>query len=172
MLIQLGARRESLDVLDLLLDCHAKIRRFIGIAKRLAVGDSNNLVDIADAAGAIARYFSEAFVLHVADETELLLPRLVGRDGHVDEALAMMQQDHVAHAGHVAALTALCTKLRDEPARLPELAPELRVVLSELDADLETHLRMEETLIFPMLDSVGAEDKRLIMASMRDRRGV
>lgn len=172
MLVTLGARRDSLDVIDLLLDCHTKIRRFIGIAQRMAGATSSNLDDIRTAAGGIARYFAVAFPLHVADENELLLPRLVGRFAHTDRALSYMREDHADHAALVDSLTKLCVGVRDEPQRLAELAPELRTVLAELAPLVEQHLAMEEADIFPVLRFLAADEKQAIVAAMRQRRTV
>jgi hemerythrin-like domain-containing protein len=170
MIVQLGARKGSLDVIDLLLDCHAKIRRFVGIARRMAAGDSTNVDDIRSAAGAIARYFSVAFPQHVADENDLMLPRLFGRDAETDARLARMRDDHAEHARFVDELVSICTTLRDDPVRLAEVAPELRRVVSELEVVFEAHLVMEESEIFPRLASLEIDVRRALVAAMRERR--
>jgi hemerythrin-like domain-containing protein len=169
MLVQLGSRRDSLDVFDLLLDCHAKIRRFIAIASQLATTRSTNTDDIRSAAGGIVRYFSQAFPLHVADENELVLPRLVGRAAAVDDALERMRSDHADHAALIAELTTLCTTVRDAPTRP---GPALAGVVRELDALIEPHLVLEETTIFPALRLLDEEERQTIMTAMRARRNL
>jgi hypothetical protein len=40
MLVQIGSSKESEDVVDLLLQCHQRIRHFLGLASRLAQRDT------------------------------------------------------------------------------------------------------------------------------------
>src|SRR6516164_5551174 len=84
MLIQIGPSKENSDIVDLLSECHDRIRAFTGLAGRLASSGSVSDNEIRDAAGQLVRYFSESLPLHVADEEESILPRLRGRSTPLD----------------------------------------------------------------------------------------
>jgi hypothetical protein len=79
MLIKIGPQKEISDIVDLLLECHERIRSFIGLAGRLANCGPVSDTEVSDAAARVVRYFSESLPLHVADEEESILPRLLGR---------------------------------------------------------------------------------------------
>ena len=78
MLLTIGRRRQAVDLPDLLLDCHERIRHFSTLAVRLAREDASDDERRGVAAG-VARYFEQALPLHVRDEDESILPRLRGR---------------------------------------------------------------------------------------------
>src|SRR5690242_6505881 len=102
------------DVFDALLDCHARIRTFLGLARRLAGDDPATETETRDAAAAVERYFTVALPLHVLDEDESLLPRLRGRNADLDLAIALMHGEHLDHKGTIARLASLCGRVRAE----------------------------------------------------------
>src|SRR5262245_31350447 len=110
MLVRLGERRPSSDLVDLLLACHERIRRFTAMAARLAATSAPD-AEVRDVAGQIRRYFAESFPLHLADEDEQLAPRLAGTSAEVDAALAQMTTEHATHAPLVARVLAICSTL-------------------------------------------------------------
>jgi iron-sulfur cluster repair protein YtfE (RIC family) len=168
MLVSIGSRREGGNVVDLFLDCHARIRRFAALAVRLPAGPDPT--EIATTAAAIRRYFAEALPLHVADEELEVHPRLAGRDPAVDAALATMSAEHAEHEPAVARLIAVCTTLAAEPARLAALAPELTTLATDLVARFETHLVLEESVIFPALRALPAADLETLRLAVHARR--
>jgi hemerythrin-like domain-containing protein len=172
MLVQLGKRNETLHVVDLLVECHGRIRRFLGIARQLAEVREPTTDVVRDTAGQVRRYFSEALPLHIADEDDQVSQSLRGHSDSVDEALDKMSQEHVHHEVLVARLIDVCTLLQREPERLEELAMELRDAAVLLQAAFEPHLAREETVIFPALRTLPASDLDAIKAAMRDRREV
>src|SRR6185503_861481 len=94
MLVSLGSPRgDERDVVDALLACHERIRRFSAMAVRIADAGGATELEIRDAAAAVRRYFAEALPLHVADEDEDLAPLLAGRDPAIDAALATMSAE-------------------------------------------------------------------------------
>jgi len=55
-----GERREPQDVVDHLLACHERIRRFGALALRLPAAGGTPAGELAEAASSVARYFTEA----------------------------------------------------------------------------------------------------------------
>ncbi|BDG09965.1 hemerythrin domain-containing protein [Anaeromyxobacter paludicola] len=151
MLTRLGARPAEGDLVDLLLDCHQRIRTFTELAARLAAAERPAPDEVRDAAARVHRYFSEALPLHARDEEESILPRLEGRDAAVDRALSEMRAEHAAHEEPVGAVLALCAALRDDPSRHAELAPALARAAAGLRGHFERHLEAEERVIFPAI---------------------
>ncbi len=138
------------DVVGLLRECHGRVRRFLDIAERLARprADSSES-EVAEAATALHRYFSQALPLHVRDEEETLAPRLKGQAPAVDEALGAMQEEHSAHEAILQEFLMLIAALVAEPARLETLEQELSSITTKLRAQLGAHLEAEERILFP-----------------------
>ncbi len=172
MLVQLGQRSNSGDVVDLLSECHGRIRHFLELASRLAATPEVEPVVVQATAGQVRRYFAEAFPLHLSDEDELIAPRLRGRSSRIDDALARLHADHVAHEPLVGAVIEVCTALRREPRRLDARAAELAAAAAALRSALEPHLLLEEREIFPALRTLPAQEREAIKRGMRDRRDV
>ena len=116
MLIKLGAGRggpaggdETL--VEVLMACHARIRRFTALAITLAAPAtaSRPAAEIADGADAVRRYLAVALPLHIADEDASITPRLLAHDPALGPALDRMHAEHEAHAP-------LLTALRDTPS--------------------------------------------------------
>lgn len=170
MLISLGKRTHTPHVVDLLVECHGRIRRFLEITRRLAQTQSPSNEHIAETAGQIRRYFAEALPLHIADEDELVERFLRGRSELVDDALDKMTKEHAHHAPLVDRIVELCAILQRQPERLEALAVELRDVAVLLEAAFEPHLAREETVIFPALRTLAASQLDAIKTGMRERR--
>ncbi len=145
-----GPRREG-GVVDLLLECHGRIRKFSNLAVAIAERDDVPPEEVATVCADVERYFTLALPLHVRDEEESLLPRLYGRDAEVDRALAAMASQHVEHGALISRLVALAAALHADPARLAELAGDLAAVAVPLERELAAHLEHEETVVFPAI---------------------
>ena len=171
MLLQIGRRQHEPELVDLLTECHKRIRSFLDLAHRVATTPGLHPDDISGAAAQVHRYFTGAFPLHMADEDELLLPRLRGREAALDAALDRMQADHEEHADLVEHLVALCDELMRDPRRLAARTRELGETVDELTLGLEAHLSLEELVIFPRLDRLSAVERAAIRREMRARRG-
>ncbi len=171
MLNPIGSPRPAEGIVDLLLDCHARIRSFSDLAVRLGEAASPSPAEVADAAARVRRYFVEALPLHARDEEESVLPRLAGRDPVVDAALVAMHRDHLGHGVVLDPVLALCADLMGAPERHAELAPALAEAGRILRAHFEAHLASEEGTIFPALARVVPEDERRLMVDeLRARR--
>jgi iron-sulfur cluster repair protein YtfE (RIC family) len=171
MLVSLGQRRSADDVVDLLLECHGRIRAFLGHARRLAATPGAPVAEAQELAGRVRRYFVEAYPLHVADEDELVIPRLVDRGPDVDAALAAMHAEHRAHDEHVARLVALCAAIEAAPGDLAATAGALAEAVDALAAQVDPHLALEERVIFPALRALPQAERDEIRAGMKRRRG-
>ena len=172
MLDQIGAARPAGDIVDLLLDCHVRIRRFTDIALRLGAARGAPPAEVAEAAAAVHRYLSEALPLHAQDEEESLLPRLAGKDPDVDRALVEMHRQHEMHGPILDRVVTLCATLAATPERHGELADELAGAARALRDHFDGHLAPEEETIFPAIRRIlGDEERAAMVRELRARRG-
>jgi iron-sulfur cluster repair protein YtfE (RIC family) len=168
-----GSAATGGDVVDALLDCHARIRSFTALAERLASATGSSLAEVRDAAEGVHRYFELALPLHAEDEERSILPRLAGRDAAVDRELAAMRREHGEHGDAVARVLTACAVLRRDPAALPRVGASLAEAARGLAAHFEEHLAREERVIFPALRSyLAPAEQDAIRAEMKARRGV
>lgn len=170
MLLQIGQRRAPQGLVDLLLECHVRIRRFLGSAQRLATTAGLGGDELRTAAAEIRRYFVLSFPLHLADEDETIAPRLAGTSVDVDTALVQMSGDHVAHAALVGSLIDLCAAIERDPGQRDALCARLAQVAATLTAELEPHLELEERVIFRALAALAAPEQDSLHLAMRARR--
>src|SRR5262245_34207953 len=119
-------QRAAGDLVELLLDCHRRIRRFVSSARHLADAEAVTDAEAREAAATTARYFTVALPLHVRDEEESIVPRLAGRDPQVDAALREMARQHLDHLQPLAQLVALLERIAATPAERPALRTDLR----------------------------------------------
>jgi iron-sulfur cluster repair protein YtfE (RIC family) len=159
--------------LEMLQGCHARIRHFMQLSRTLAEAEAAPPNEIADAAAAIQRYFSQALPLHEADENQTLFPRLQNAaplGSPLREAAKAMVEQHRAIDELVAELLSLCRSLGQHPERLPRLAARLRHVSAALDPIFAAHLHMEETVIFPALEQFSPAQLEEMSREMQHRR--
>lgn len=171
MFVKIGSVEKPSDIVDLLLECHERIRTFIGIARRLAGAQESPPGEVREAASRVARYFSESLPLHVADEEESILPRLGGKDPGIDAALAAMRAEHAEHEPQLEALLNTCRMLERSPERLAEWGPGLAAVASALEQDFFEHLDKEEKVILPAIRNLLSQEERdTMLRELRARR--
>jgi iron-sulfur cluster repair protein YtfE (RIC family) len=172
MLIQIGSgKKEPSDIVDLLLECHERIRSFIGLASRLAGTGQPSHDEIRDAAKRVIRYFSEALPLHVADEEQTVLPRLSGRSLELDATLQDMHREHLEHEPQLQLLLQTCKTLEASPERLDDLRQTLLSAVSSLEASFITHLEQEERSILPAIRTLlTSEEQAVMLSELRSRR--
>ena len=171
MPVQIGPVKSSVDIVDILLACHDRIRRFCDSAVRLA-DPGPEAAELGEAAARIRYYFRASFPSHVEDEDDTVFPRLHGLDAEVDDALATMERDHEDHAPALARLLALCDALVEDPRQHAAIAAELNSVAATLRDGFARHLAMEEATIFPAIRerlARAVQDEMLYEA--RARRG-
>lgn len=170
MLVSIGRRQETEDLLDLLMACHARIRAFSALAVALGERPALTPEEVVDACDRVSRYFSEALPLHARDEEESILPRLLGRDPALDAALARMRDEHGEHRGPLQELIARCVTVRASPTDV-SLRAALAPVARDLRAQFDAHLASEESVVFPAVRARLTEDeRRAVVAELRARR--
>lgn len=169
MLISIGKRKAPADLVALLLECHERIRSFVRMAAEIGRRDDLTHAEIAEGCAACERYFTQAFPLHVEDEEQSVLPRLVGRDANVDAALAHMQSEHASHAPLLASMLEDLRAVREAPDRAA-LRARLCTSATELAEAFERHLSLEEQVIFPALRSFTQEAEAEVLRELRARR--
>jgi iron-sulfur cluster repair protein YtfE (RIC family) len=171
MLIQIGASKEPSGAVDLLLECHKRIRFFTELALNLARAHNVSHDEIRDAAARVARYFSTALPLHIADEEQSILPRLSGRSPELDSTLKAMHREHEEHEQQLRVLLDICRRLSASPEQLDELRHLLMSTASNLETAFGVHLEQEERIVFPAIATLLLPDEQAaILAEVRLRR--
>lgn len=170
MLVSLGKRPDEQDVVDLLIECHGRIRKFLTMARALTGARGAMPEEITHVAQQVRRYFAESLPLHIADEHDDIMPRLADAGAEVATALAEMDTEHTAHEPLVGRLVELCEAIAADPARLDGLRGELGDLVHRLGNEFLVHLEREESVIFPALRQLPAEQREAIHAAMRERR--
>ena len=171
MLVQLGQRARNPDVVDLFAECHARIRKFLAMARRLAAEGKPDS-EAQRVAGHIQRYFAVGFPLHLADEDELVIPTLSGYSARVDESLARMHAEHALHEPAVTRLIELCAAIERSPDEIETAREALASATETLALLLEDHLEDEERVIFPAMRLLPKTVRDQIRGSMRAKREV
>lgn len=171
VLVSIGPRAAGGDLVDLLLACHERIRRFVRLAEEVGRRDDVDDAEVIDACQRCERYFAEALPLHVADEEDSLVPRLRGISAEVDAALATMHAEHAAHPPLLGAFLDAARAVQAAPgdrarrARLGEAA-------ARLAAAFAPHLAIEEQVLFPAIRAALSDaDRAAIVRELRARRG-
>lgn len=172
MLIGISTRRadDSADLVNLLEDCHRRIRHFVVLAREAALRTDAPLDQVRQACADVERYFSEALPLHVADEEESIAPRLRGLSIEVDRALEVMESQHQQHCPILADLLRTSAIVRSTPSS--EISrSDLAKVASRLKLEFEEHLALEENVIFPAIRGLlSTETQTRIIGELRNRR--
>ncbi|MCP5066854.1 MAG: hemerythrin domain-containing protein [bacterium] len=174
MLTNLSPRRkaEPPGLVELLGECHERIRRFVALARQAGLRQDVPADQIAQACIDVERYFTQALPLHVADEEESIEPRLRGLSPAVDRALDAATQQHRQHEPELKALLRVTSVLRNNPnSRTAQY--EVSTTALALESQFEEHLRLEEGVIFPaILEHLSAETQRTIIEELRERRRI
>lgn len=156
--------------MDLLLECHGRIRQFVALAREAGERRDLTAADVAEACSRVERYFVEALPLHVRDEEDSILPRLSGRSSELDQALSKMQAEHQEHEPALARLLSACRAVRAAPDD-PLCRRELGQTAAALGHAFDGHLELEETVVFPALRDLLTEAARAdITSELRARR--
>jgi len=157
---------------DLLLACHARIRRFTCLAADIIACPDAPPADIAEAARVLVRYHRFALPLHEADEDLSIRPRLeacVIPDALRGELVAITEAHRCIDA-IVEELITGWSALAEAPKQLVPLALTLAPRTAALSHMWEPHLAREEAIVFPALARLSIEAERAILAEMRARR--
>lgn len=165
-----AAQADGEDLVDLLLACHQRIRRFVRLAHTAATHPDASSGRIGEACAEVERYFRQALPLHVADEEESIAPRLRGRSPEVDRALATMERQHQDHGPQVEALLQASGQVRRCPGR-QGARDALAAAARRLEAAFAEHLGLEERVIFPAIrELLSREVQGRVVEELRLRR--
>jgi iron-sulfur cluster repair protein YtfE (RIC family) len=157
-------------LVGLLLACHTRIRRFARLAFTVGARPELPEEEVKEAAAQCLRYFAEALPMHVRDEEDSLWPRLAGRSAAIDASMAQMRAQHFGHGVRLDALLAALLAVQQQP-RDAAVHRQLAVAASALETDFEEHLLLEETELFPLLETaLTAEVRQVIVDELRARR--
>jgi iron-sulfur cluster repair protein YtfE (RIC family) len=162
-LVGIGRRAErDRSVVGRLRDCHGRIRSMLALAQSIAGSAAADEAEVAEAATRVHRYFATSLPLHLRDEEESIKPRLLAA-----EALELMSRQHADHERLLQPLLRHWAALAADPRGDRQA---LRAELATLTADLEAHLRLEETVVFPAIEALPADAQTQIVAEMETRR--
>jgi iron-sulfur cluster repair protein YtfE (RIC family) len=170
LLVSIGKSRRSGELVELLSECHGRIRQFAELARETGQRRDLAAPDVIAACERVERYFVEALPLHVRDEEDSILPRLRGHSEALDQALSQMRLEHEQHEPVLAELLSACRAARQAPTD-PACLLELSQVAERLSSAFLPHLEQEEALIFPALRELLTEAERAsITSELRARR--
>lgn len=159
------------DLIELLVACHARIRSFAQLA--VAIAEAPRAVseaEIIDGCERCTRYFAEALPLHVADEEQSVMPRLLVAAPEVASALQTMQAEHHEHEPLLAELLAQLRAVAAVPHDLVARVA-LAAVAVPLQTAFEQHLRGEEDTVFRAIrDRLTVAQRAEIVEELRARR--
>ncbi len=155
-----------------LLTCHGHIRRFTGVAVRLATAPAAHVREIEEAAAGLVDYFGRALPLHVADEDQSLYPRLLElpREPALADAIERMTAEHGPLEGLLGAALPRWRRVAANARVLPGLRRDLLDLADALEVGFTAHLRSEETIVFPALPRLAPEHIVAIRREMKQRR--
>ena len=162
------------DVVDLLLECHERIRRFTRMAAWLCHAHDAPSLAVRETAHDVHRYFTVALPLHSADEDLSIAPRLAKARLPDDLAAATsaMTRQHETIEETVAALAPKWAAVAEDAAALERHAEEMEKLVDRLQGLWTTHLHLEETMVFPAIRArLSPGEQARILQEMRDRRG-
>ena len=150
--------------LELLMACHARIRRYCGGLQALCEVEPGD-PRVEATAQSCHRYFGEALHLHAQDEDSSLLPRL---QGHLSapqlEVARQLREQH----GMLDAQTPGVLQALSQIAGL-SLA-ERRAVFEPYWTLLLAHIHLEEEWLFPSISKMSQEEQGQIVVEIRARR--
>lgn len=176
-MIQIGSRPQQTtsepDAVDLLLGCHARIRKFVALGLRVAEAGGAAPAERREAAQALHRYFTVALPRHSHDEDELVVPRLLlaHPPAALPRVLATMSGQHEDLHRLIDRLTprwAALAASQDPDGWLKTAGAALAEDTRRLDAMFVSHLEPEETIIFPAIrELLPAHVQRELLSEIR-----
>ena len=177
MPVQIGAKSHSFsDPTGLLSDCHRRIELFLRTLQAVAaVADQPPSAETSQSLRVSLKYFREAAPKHTEDEEVSLFPRLrqLG-DLEVQEVLAEMDRLEDDHR-RADRLHGLVDHLGNEYLQSGVLAEgelaTFRKAISDLAAIYGDHIRLEDTVLFPVAAKLlSSSEKKAIGREMASRR--
>jgi iron-sulfur cluster repair protein YtfE (RIC family) len=163
---------EALGPVEALLVGHDRIRHFTTVALRLARSAQASPRLITDSASALRRYFGVAFPIHERNEEDCVIPRILemqpGRA--IEHALSRMAGDHRAIEDTLVTLDGLWARVLARPADLSTLGEALHARCRELASLMESHLQLEEEVVFPAVQTLPERTRKAILTEFGEQR--
>ena len=155
MAVQIGAKPDSGfdDPIGMLTDCHRRIENFLRFVCVVAERSSGKALSQEESAAVQAslHYFRSGGQRHTADEEESLFPRLRASIGTVDLAnVAELEEDHNKASALHDEVDTLCTRWIEQSALNKEDQERLASATSQLKQLYAEHIRIEESVVFPL----------------------
>lgn len=163
----LGPSRSGNTLVELLMECHGRIREHLELAIRLTEVEAPP-GDVAACATRLVRYFGEALPLHSADEDESIARRL--GPASLEQELETIRLDHERIHRLLEGLLATWRRIELEPAALRSEREAARCSALELAKRFRSHLELEETRVFPAVARLPAAEQAAIVQELRARR--
>jgi len=177
MLNQINAtpqKQQAETPLQMLLDCHKRIRHFVTLAQNLVTTTNTPVAQLAEAARDIHRYFSISLPLHEQDENLSLHTRLrtdASNDKDAGDLSNAMVIQHQTIDDVVARLLPMWERVSQDPVALATFSQQITALTNRLAEVMDGHLKMEEEQVFPAIDRCLTLDEQAAMvAEMRARR--
>jgi hemerythrin-like domain-containing protein len=165
--------------IELLIDCHRRIERFLAVLVKVAAQASGGPITDAQSREweQALDYFRNAAPRHTADEEESLFPRLRAvHQPDVEDALTEMKEleaDHEQAAEWHELVDQLGRKWLSEGALASSDADRLNWALANLSQLYSRHIALEDNRLFPVAAATLArDDKEDIGIEMARRRGL
>jgi iron-sulfur cluster repair protein YtfE (RIC family) len=167
-----GLRTVGPGPVDLLRECHHRIRTVLAVAARLARATDAPRAAVTEAANRALRYFVLAMPLHEEDEERSVTPRLLqaGADVELAAALTQMAGEHRATHELLSSLEDMWERIARQPSLLPTVARRMGEQTASLQRLLDGHLAMEERIVFPAVGLLPADAQGEIRGEMVARR--
>jgi iron-sulfur cluster repair protein YtfE (RIC family) len=179
MPVQIGARTHHFtDPTGLLSDCHRRIETFLSTLAAVADAVDQPLSEhTARSLQAALKYFREAAPKHTADEEESLFPRLRERNNpevaSALRALDDLERDHDTVSPLHAAVERLGAQYLATGSLSAADCDTFRTAVKKLQSMYADHIRVEDSVIFPLAARVlSQEEKTAIAGEMAGRRNV
>ncbi len=155
MAVQIGAKPDSGfdNPLGMLQDCHRRIEGFLDLLCRIGTSATERALtqEEVQAVETALEYFRTSGPKHTADEEESVFPRL--RASTTPEELQQfdrLERDH-DHAGHLHdSVDLLFTSWIANHELRPKDQQLLRENLEQLQSIYTEHIKLEETVVFPL----------------------
>jgi hemerythrin-like domain-containing protein len=177
MPVQIGAKAHDFsDPTGLLSDCHRRIEMFLRSLERVAKVIDTPLTEEARTALETAQgYFHDAAPKHTQDEEESLFPRLrqiqTPEVGSALSALDALENDHRRADLLHAEVHQLGLKCLQEGNLVILDADRFRQAIAELAAMYCQHIKIEDSIVFPMAKrTLSGSQQSAIASEMASRR--
>ncbi|MBZ5574678.1 MAG: hemerythrin domain-containing protein [Acidobacteriia bacterium] len=179
MPVQIGAKAHNFtNPTGLLSDCHRRVEMFLGTLEAVAqVIDRPATDETRRALEAALRYFAQAAPKHTADEEVSLFPRLRQiHDPEIEAAfskLDRLEEEHRRATPLHAEVDRLGAQFLSNGSLSNPEVDSFRKAVASLASMYKQHIRVEDSLVFPLADRMLSDAEKLAIAEeMAGRRKV